>query len=164
LNPADGTDRPPGPTTGPPLVRRPVPAAIDQVQRLAGVGQRDHQRVIAPLALVRDIHPLLALPIGRRQRTVGVDRRLLQEPLGLSPPYPQADLVDRLHQRHNVRYVEPPAEAPAVVGSGIVLAANPSNTPRCCAGARCPPGTSHRPECCRRCSAHGPTRGTADAP
>ncbi len=42
------------------LVRGPIAAAVEQEQRLGGVGQRDHQRVVAPLPLVRDIHPLFA--------------------------------------------------------------------------------------------------------
>ena len=52
------------------LVRGPVAAAVDQVQRLGGVGQRDDQRVVAPGPVVGDVHPLLAPAVawGRASR------------------------------------------------------------------------------------------------
>ena len=61
------------------LVRGPVAAAVDQVQRLGGVGQRDDQRVVAPGPVVGDVHPLLAPAVGGGERAVGVDERLVEE-------------------------------------------------------------------------------------
>ena len=43
------------------LVRGSVAGAIDEAQHLAGVGQRHDQRVVAPGAVVGDVHALLAL-------------------------------------------------------------------------------------------------------
>jgi hypothetical protein len=71
------------------LVRGPVAAAVDQQQRRGGVGQPDHQRVVAPHPVVRDIDPLLAPAIGRGHRPVGVEEGFLEEVLGRLPPGPQ---------------------------------------------------------------------------
>src|SRR5208337_3139441 len=46
------------------LLRGPVAAAVDQVKRLSGVGQRDQQRMITPGAVVGDVDALLALGVG----------------------------------------------------------------------------------------------------
>ena len=66
--------------------------------------------MIAPLALVGDVHAFLALAEGRRQRAVGVDHRPLEECRRLELPDAQAHLVDRVHQRLDVRDLESPAE------------------------------------------------------
>src|SRR5512146_995982 len=58
-----------------PVVRRPIAAAIDDEERLAGIGERDDKRVISPAALVREVHAQLALARGTDQRTIGVDTR-----------------------------------------------------------------------------------------
>ena len=49
------------------LVRGPVAGAVDEAEHLAGVGQRDDQRVVAPGAVVGDVHALLApAPVATR--------------------------------------------------------------------------------------------------
>ena len=63
------------------LVAGPIAAAVDHEQRLARVGQREDQRVITPLALVVDVHALLALAGGLDHRAVGVEDRLVEERL-----------------------------------------------------------------------------------
>ena len=68
------------------LVRRAVAAAVDQEQRLRGVGQRDHQRMIAPGAVVGDVDALLALGVGGDEGAVDVDDRLGEEAGGLLRP------------------------------------------------------------------------------
>ena len=60
-------------------MRGAVAAAIDQVERLGGVGQRDQQGMIAPGAVVGDVDALLALGVGADQGAVGVDDRLVEE-------------------------------------------------------------------------------------
>ena len=64
---------------GGPLVRGPVAAAIDQVERLGGVGQRDQQRVITPGAVVGDVDALLALGVGADEGAVDVEDGLVEE-------------------------------------------------------------------------------------
>ena len=68
------------------LVAGPIAAAVDHEQRLARVGQREDQGVIAPLALVVDVHALFALASGFDHRAVAVDDRLREELLRLLPP------------------------------------------------------------------------------
>jgi len=100
-----------------------VARAVHQVQRLLGVGQRHQQRVVAPLPVVADVHPLLALAEGGRDRAVGVDHRPLPEE-GRPLPLPdlQAHVVDRLHQRQHLRLVpEPAAEVAGGRGVGDAL-------------------------------------------
>jgi hypothetical protein len=46
------------------FVRRPIAAAIDDEERLAGVGERDEQRVVAPDTVVGDAHALPAIGCG----------------------------------------------------------------------------------------------------
>ena len=94
------------------LVRGPVAAPVDQVQRLGGVGQRDDQRVIAPRPVVGDVHALLAPAVGGGERPVGVDERLVEEVLGLLLPGPQPGLVEDVHQLLDVGFGEAAAEVP----------------------------------------------------
>ena len=94
------------------LVRGPVAAAVDQEQRLGGVGQRDHQRVVAPHPVVRDIHPLLAPAVAGGERAVGVDERLVEEVLGLLLPGPEPGLVEDGHQLLDIALGEAAAEVP----------------------------------------------------
>ena len=99
------------------LVAGAIARAVDHVQRLAGVGQREHQGVIAPLALVVDVHSLLALARGLGHRAVGVEHRLGEERRGLLPPDLAADGVEHLLQAEDVALVEAAAE---VAGGGGV--------------------------------------------
>jgi len=68
--------------------------------------------VIPPLALIGDVHALLALPGGAHQRPVGIHDRPREKALGLAPPDVQADLVDGLHQALHRRGIETPTEVP----------------------------------------------------
>ena len=96
----------------------PVAAAIDHVQRLAGVGQREDQRVIPPLALVVDVHPLLALAGGLDHRAVGVEDRLLEERLRLPTPDPKPRGVEDFLQAEDVGRLEAAAEVARRGGIG----------------------------------------------
>jgi hypothetical protein len=90
--------------------RRAVPASVDQEERFLRVGQRHHERVIAPHAGVRDVHPFLALARGFDQRPVCVDDGLIEKLEGLRAPDAHPRLVDGRLQRLNRRLVKPPAE------------------------------------------------------
>ena len=70
------------------LVRGPVATAIDQVERLGSVGQRDQQGMIAPRAVVGDVDALLALGVGRDEGAVDVEDRFGEERRGLLGPDP----------------------------------------------------------------------------
>ena len=61
------------------LVRGPVAGPVDDAEHLAGVGQRDDQRVITPGAVVGDIDALLAAGAGGDEGAVGVDDGLVEE-------------------------------------------------------------------------------------
>ena len=77
------------------LVRRTAATAVDDEERLPGVGQRDQQRVVAPDALVRQIHPVLAFTSGRDNRTVRVDSgRLSAQVPSAALPHAEASRVD----------------------------------------------------------------------
>ena len=66
--------------------------------------------MVAPHAVVRDVHPFLALPRGFDQRPVRVDHGLVEKRGGLGAPHALPRLVDgRLHGL-NRRLVKPPAE------------------------------------------------------
>src|SRR5262249_56628405 len=77
--------------------------AVDQEQRLLGVGQRHQQGVVAPGAVVGQVHPLLALPGGAHQRPVGLEDGPLEEGGGLLPPDLDALPVQDARQRVEVR-------------------------------------------------------------
>ena len=83
-------------------MRRPIPRPIDQAQHFAGVGQSQHQRVIAPGAVVGDVHALFALAGGGHQRAVHVDGRLLEEGVRLPRPDPDARVIEEVEQRQHV--------------------------------------------------------------
>jgi len=78
---------------------------------LAGVGQGDQQRVIAPDALVGDVHALFAFAGRGHEAAIGLDaRRLLEELLRLPAPDFDADIVDGVHQLPDRALVEAAAE------------------------------------------------------
>ena len=104
----DGLIEPPGRT----LRGRPVATTIHQEQRLLRVRERDYKRVVAPHALVRDVHAVLALSARRSQRSVSVEHRFVEELRGLLSPDRKANLIDRAHQVLDGRLREPPAEVP----------------------------------------------------
>ena len=99
------------------LVGGTVTAAIDQIERFAGVGQRDQQCLITPVAVVVDVDALLALGIGRNVGAVGVEESFLEELIGLLGPDVEADTIDGVHQSLDVGRHEAPAEI--TFGGGI---------------------------------------------
>ena len=149
-----------------PLVAGTVARAVHQIQRLLGVGQRDQQRVVAPLPVVADVHPLLALAEGGGDGAVGIEDRLLEELRLLLLPDLQAGLVDRLHQRQDLLLRSRTAGRSPRRWWDRECAARPGHPdrPRRCGAVPGPPGRCRRPACCRRCSARGRSRDTADAP
>ena len=92
------------------LVARPVAGAVDDIQRLGRVGQGDEQGMVAPLALVADVHALFALACGFDHRAVALNDRLPEERLGLLPPDFQPCRVEDFHQADDVAEAEAAAE------------------------------------------------------
>jgi hypothetical protein len=89
------------------FARGAVAGAIHDEERLARVGERDHQGVIAPVALVRHVHALLALAVGGDQRAVCVDPSGLRRKPRSALPDADANVVDDAHRSpHVVRFFE----------------------------------------------------------
>ena len=101
------------------LVRGAVAAAIDQVERLGGVGQRDQAGDDSPRCRCRRCPCPLALGVGRDEGAVGVEDGFLEELGRLLGPDPQPRLVDGVHQSHDVGSRKRRQKSPAVVGSGM---------------------------------------------
>ena len=100
------------------LVAWPVARAIDHAQHLARIGQRHDQRMITPLALVRDVHPRLALARGGHQRAVHVDAGFVEERVRLLRPDFEPRLVEHVEERANVVGLEAAAEVAGRGGIG----------------------------------------------
>lgn len=66
--------------------------------------------MIAPHALVGDVHPLLALTARRDQRAVSIDDSLLEELLRLSLPNLESRFVHQAHQILDLLRLEPTTE------------------------------------------------------
>ena len=98
-------------------MRGPVAGAVDQPEHFAGVGQRQHQGVITPGAVVGDVHALFALAAGFHQGAVHVDDGYVEEGGGLLLPDALANLVESRLQGVDVGLGEAAAE---VTGSGRV--------------------------------------------
>ena len=58
--------------------------------------------MVTPLAVVGDVHSVLALGVGLDDGAVGVEDRLVEELAGLLGPDPQPRLVDGVHQGEDV--------------------------------------------------------------
>ena len=96
-----------------PFVRGPAATSVDEEERLPGVRQRDDERVVAPDALERHVHPLLAFARRRQKRPVGVDpRRHARERDSPSPPDSDPHVVDDVHQPPDRIDIESSAEVP----------------------------------------------------
>ncbi len=92
------------------LVRRPIPRPVDQAQDFPRMGQRQHQGVIAPGAVVGDVHALFALTCRGHQGAVHVQRRLLEEGVRLPSPDLDAPGIEDVQQRQHVGAAEASAE------------------------------------------------------
>ena len=107
------------------LLAGPIAATIVDVERFARVGQRYDQGMIAPCAVVGDVHALLAFAVGFDQRSVGVDDGLVEELLRLSTPDRQSRFVERFLQEFDPPLVEASAKVASSGGVG-----NPSRAER----------------------------------
>src|SRR5665213_1516742 len=72
----------------------------------------------APLPVVADVHPRLALTEGGGDGAVSIDHRLTKERWVLLPPDVQTRLIDRLHQRKDLLIALKPAAE--VAGGGRI--------------------------------------------
>ena len=104
---------------GRPFMAGTIPRTIHERQYLARVGQRHDQRVIAPRAVVGDVHARFALACGRYQRAVHVDSGFGEELRRLRGPDFVPHLVKHVPQRRTSLVSKRRQKSPAVVGSGI---------------------------------------------
>src|SRR6476660_3099586 len=103
-----------------------LPGRLTRVEHFVGVGQRDHQRGLAPYSLIGKSHPAFALPESRRNRAVGVDEGLCQKAPGLLPPNPLPHRVGNLHQIEDIALLKATGEVPAGGWIRNALAPRPS--------------------------------------
>jgi hypothetical protein len=101
------------------LVGGAVAAAVDQIQRLGGVGQRDDQRVVPPGAVIGDIDALLATAAAGSQRAVGVEEGLVEEVVGLPFQTRRRVSLKMSMSRSTSGSPKRRQKSPAVVGSGM---------------------------------------------
>src|ERR1700722_455864 len=66
--------------------------------------------MVAPRAVVGDVHALLAFAGGADQRAIGIDAGLVEEGVGLPGPGALADVVDGVEQRVHIVGLETAAE------------------------------------------------------
>jgi hypothetical protein len=99
------------------LVRGAVGRPVHQAKHLTGVGQGQHQGVVAPGAVVGDVHTSLALAGGLDQEAIHIEDGPVKEGGGLLGPHAHADVVDRVLQLAEGGLVEAAAE---VAGGGRV--------------------------------------------
>ena len=108
---------------GGPLVRGAVAGAVDDAEHLAGIGQRDDQRVIAPGAVVGDVDALLAAGAGGDERAVDVEDGLVEEAGGLLLPELDPRLIEDVLEGLDVLGREATAEVAGGGGVGDAVGA-----------------------------------------
>src|SRR4029077_17972983 len=95
----------------------PVARPIEDAQDFAGVGQGDHQGVVAPGAVVSDVDALFALAVGAHQGAIQVDACLGEKVGGLVGPGFEPGVVADVLQGLDVLGSKAPAEIPG--GGGV---------------------------------------------
>ena len=100
-----------------PFVRGAIAGTVDDAEDFAGVGQRDDQRMIAPDAVVGDVHALLAFAGRLDHGAVHVDAGRLEERVGLASPDALAHVVEDVEQRVDILGPEASAE---IAGRGRI--------------------------------------------
>ena len=88
------------------IVTGAITEAVDDVQRFVGVAQRNHQRMVAPLAFVVNVHSLLAFTGGFDYRSVAVDDGFLKETVRLLFPDLAANRIENFHQHPDRNSIE----------------------------------------------------------
>ena len=108
---------------GGPLVRGAVARPVDDAEHLAGVGQRDDQRVITPGAVVGDIDALLAAGAGGDEGAVDVEDGLVEEVGRLLLPDLESGLIEDVLEGLDVVGREASAEVAGGGGVGDAVGA-----------------------------------------
>src|SRR5260370_18741227 len=94
-----------------------VPRPIEDAQDLAGVGQGNHERMVAPGAVVSDVDALCALAVGADQGALQVDACLGKEVSGLVGPDLESGVVAEVLEGLDVLGAKASAE---IAGRGRV--------------------------------------------
>src|SRR5262249_40817835 len=101
----------------------PIAGAIDEAQDLARVGQGDQQGMVAPDAVVGDVHAFFALAGGGDQAAIDVEDGLLEEGGRLAAPQSDADVVESVLHGVGAGGVKTAAEVAGGGGIGNALGA-----------------------------------------
>ena len=159
VSPRSRTLRKPPPAAatrrGRPRRRRPRARAgcraVDQDEDLAGVGQGDDQRVVAPGAVVGDVHALLALAGGAHQGAVHVDRGAVEEGARLlAQTFRRVSLMMSCSVRCGRRRSGGRSRR-RWSGRGCGGRRGRRGSSRRCGGVRCPASRCRHRAGCRRC-------------
>ena len=105
------------------FVRRAVAGAVDDAEYLAGVGQRDDQRVIAPGTVIGDVDALFTTGAGGDQRAVGIEDGLVEEVGRLLGPEFEPSLIEDVLEGFDVVGGEAAAEVARGGGVGEAVGA-----------------------------------------
>ena len=105
------------------FVRRAVAGAVDDAEYLAGVGQRDDQRVIAPGTVIGDVDALFTTGAGGDQRAVGIEDGLVEEVGRLLAPEFEPSLIEDVLEGFDVVGGEAAAEVARGGGVGDAVGA-----------------------------------------
>src|SRR5208282_1573269 len=87
-----------------------ISRTVEHTEDFAGVGQAEHQRVIAPSAVVSNVHASLALARRFNEKAIHVQNCLLEEGRWLAAPHFDPRGVDNVQQRLNAIGRKPPTE------------------------------------------------------
>ena len=87
-----------------------IAGTIDDAQDLAGVGQGHDENLIAPDAVVGDVHAAFALSGGGHQGAIGIQEGLVEEGGGLMLPNANAHVIEKVLQEVDVGNREASAE------------------------------------------------------
>jgi hypothetical protein len=96
----------------------PITTAVDDVEGFIGIGQRNHERMVTPLAFVIDVDSFFAFPGGFHHRSIAFDESFLKKTRRLLPPNFHADGIEDLHQQQDRQEVESTTEIPGSRGVG----------------------------------------------
>jgi hypothetical protein len=92
------------------FMRRPIAGTIEHAQDLARVGQRHHERMVTPDAVVGDVHTDLALAGRLHERAIHVDACQFEEYRRLPSPDTLPNVIADVDQGMHVRSAETSAE------------------------------------------------------
>ena len=102
--------------------RRAIAAAYQQKQRFVVLASEIKKGMVAVLAVIGEIHSLLALGVARDNRPIGVQNRFFRRTRAVAQPRrAPAGFIDRVHQGHDIHPTKSAAEVARSRGIGDAL-------------------------------------------